>query len=75
MLAFLTSKWGLLLIGVLAAVVAVVWWTLHVEAAATAAAIGAAAIEAMRRVQAANRARAEVDQSPDAIKNDRWNRD
>lgn len=75
MLAFLTSKWGLIFIAVAVAIVGFVWWTLHAEAAGAAAVTAAALAKAAERVAAAQKARANVDQSPDAISRDKFNRD
>lgn len=75
MLTFLSSKWGLIFVAVAVAIVGLVWWTLHAEAAGAAAVTAVALAKAAERVAAANKARQNVDQSPDAVKGDKFNRD
>lgn len=74
MLAFLTSKWGLIFIVVAVALIGFVWWTLHAEAAGAAAVVAAAAAKALERAKAANEARSKVDHSKEAETNDPFNR-
>ena len=75
MIAFLTSKWGLIFVAVALTAVGLIWWTLHAEAAGAVAVLAAGLAKAAERAQAAQKARSEVDHSNAAVKADKFNRD
>jgi hypothetical protein len=73
-LAFAASKLGVAILAAVAVAIALAWLYLDAKAAGAATATAAAAAEAARRIQAANKARAEIDKSREAERNDPYNR-